>query len=65
MKGTKEQNKGITLITLVITIVLMMILAGVTIDIATDGGLFDKAKEAVGQTENAIKQEQQLINDII
>ena len=65
MKLTKEMNRGITLIALVITIVLMMILAGVTIKIATDGGLFDKAKEAVGKTENAIKQEQQLINDIL
>ena len=67
MRATKEisKNKGITLIALVITIVLMMILAGVTIKIATDGGLFDKAKDAVGQTENAIKKEQQLVNDIL
>ena len=37
-------EKGITLIALVITVILMLILAGVAISALTgDGGLFDKS----------------------
>ena len=63
-KKGKTQN-GITLIALVITIMVMLILVGVTISMAVNGGLFDYAGKAVGDTQNALKQEQQLINDII
>lgn len=42
--GTKEM-RGITLIALVITIVIIMILAGVTINLVVgNNNLFDKAK---------------------
>ena len=62
MKGTKElrTNKGITLIALVITIIVMLILVGVTISMSVNGGLFDYAGKASGQTKNAIKAEGQL-----
>ena len=62
MKKTKEQNtnKGITLIALVITIIVMLILVGVTISMAVNGGLFDYAGKAAGDTNNALKAEQQL-----
>ena len=42
----KRSNKGITLIALVITVIVMLILVGVTIAIALDGGLFGEAKRA-------------------
>ncbi len=46
-KKQKLQEKGITLIALVVTIVILLILAGVTLNIAlSDGGLFSKTKEA-------------------
>ena len=52
VKSISVQNsRGITLIALIITIILMLILAGVTINIAINGGLFDVAKNAVKQTE--------------
>ncbi len=41
-----KNNKGITLIALIITIIIMLILVVVTIQIAADGGLFKRAYEA-------------------
>lgn len=49
MKKTKNQ-KGITLIALVITIIVMLILIGVTINVAIQGGLFETAQNASAQT---------------
>ena len=50
---TKKQliaEKGITLLALVVTIIIMLILAGVTISVAlSDGGLIDTTKEAVNR----------------
>ena len=45
------QNKGITLIALIITIIVMLILVGVTINVALNGGLFEKAETATRATE--------------
>ena len=56
----KNTNKGITLIALVITIIVMLILVAVTISMAVNGGLFEYAGKATGDTNNAIKAEQQL-----
>lgn len=57
-KGTK----GITLIALVITIIVMLILVAVTISMAINGGLFEYAGKAVSDTQNEINKEQQLAN---
>jgi len=48
MKG----QKGITLVALVITIIVMLILAGVTISIVVQGGLFNQATNAVQSTKS-------------
>ena len=53
-KGKLKGNKGITLIALIITIIIMLILAGVTINVALNGGLFDTANTAVKDTERDI-----------
>ena len=43
----KMKERGITLIALVVTIIILLILAGVTLNIAlSDNGLFSKAKDA-------------------
>ncbi|MBO5413095.1 MAG: hypothetical protein J6A29_02100, partial [Clostridia bacterium] len=55
-------NKGITLIALIITIIIMLILVAVTITTVINGGLFEKAGKAVGETQNAINKEQELSN---
>ena len=53
-----KKTKGITLISLVITIIIMLILAGVAVNLAIDSnGLFGKANEA-GREWNAAVQEE-------
>ena len=44
-----KNNKGITLIALVITIVVLLILAGVTINIAINNGILNNSKKAVDE----------------
>ena len=39
-------QKGITLVALIITIIVMLILVGVSVTVALNGGLFDKATDA-------------------
>ena len=46
-----RQANGITLIALVITIIVMLILVAVTITMAINGGLFENAGRAVGETK--------------
>ena len=59
------KNKGITLITLVITIVLLIILAGIMINIGLgENGLFTRAKEARDKYLTAEKEEQQMLNEL-
>lgn len=46
-KKTSKKEKGITLIALIVTIIVLLILAGVTINLAVnDQGIFSKAKTA-------------------
>ena len=50
----REKNiKGITLVALVVTIIILLILAGVAIATLTQTGLFESAKQAKNKTENA------------
>lgn len=58
-------EKGITLIALVITIIVMLILVAVTITMAINGGLFEKAQEAGELTNDAVKQEQNLADGFV
>ena len=54
-----EEIKGITLIALVLTIIILIILAGVSISMLTgQNGILTKAKEAKEKTEQAQKAEQ-------
>lgn len=54
----RKSSKGITLIALIITIIVLLILAGVTIAQLTESGLFEKARLSKEQQENAeIKEE--------
>ena len=57
-----KTNKGITLIALVITIIVMLILVAVTISMAVNGGLFEYASNAGTQTNAAVDAEQVLAN---
>ena len=46
-----KTKNGITLIALIITIIVMLILVGVTINLAANGGLFEKSRTASKDTE--------------
>ena len=53
MKKTLKNVKGITLVALVITIIILLILAGISISALTNTGIFQKAQDAKGKTELA------------
>ena len=55
-----KNQKGITLIALIITIIVMLILVGVSVTVALDGGLFKTAQEAKEKTLIATEKEQML-----
>ena len=58
-----KSNKGITLVALVITIIILLILAGVSIATLSDSGLFQKAKDAESKSENAAAKENTTLQD--
>ena len=58
-----KKNNGITLVALVITIVILLILAGISISTLTNTGIFQKAKDAKSASENAQKEEDKLISE--
>lgn len=58
-----NKNKGITLVALVVTIVILLILAGVAISVLTQTGLFDNAKQAKNATKNAHDKENSTLNE--
>ena len=58
----KNKEHGITLVALVITIIILLILAGVAITALTQTGLFEKAKEAKNATENAQIEEKNILD---
>lgn len=52
-----KKQKGITLIALIITIIVMLILVGVTVTTAINGGLFEKARIAAKGTQKEVDRE--------
>ncbi len=64
-KREELRERGITLIALVVTIIILLILAGVTLNIAlSDGGLFSKTKKAADDYKQAQTNEEGIITDI-
>ena len=61
----KHKEKGITLVALVITIIILLILAGISIQTLTQTGLFENAKQAKNATENAQKEENKILSEYI
>ena len=58
MKKYENKNLGITLVALVITIVILLILAGISISTLTNTGIFQKAKDAKENNRIASIEEQ-------
>ncbi len=59
----RKKNKGITLVALVITIVILLILAGISISTLTNTGIFQKAKDAKKASENAEKEQRETLGE--
>ena len=58
-KKTSTREKGITLIALIVTIIVLLILAGVTINLAVNNqGIINKAKTATRAYKNATEEEE-------
>ncbi len=65
MNKLKRQNEGITLIALVVTIVILIILASISVNLVfKEDGLIDKAKQAKDMQINAQEQEDHTLNEI-
>ncbi len=65
MRNIREK-RGITLIALAVTIIVILILAGVTIDaVFSENGIINKAKEAANSMNNAVENDQKELNDLI
>ena len=65
MHKTKKNIRGITLIALVVSIILLLILAGVTIAALNgDNGILTKAKEAKEKTTQAQKEEEKTLSNM-
>ena len=65
IKYIKDSKKGITLVALVVTIIVLLILAGVTITILMgDNGIITKAQQAAEGTNIAVEEELQGMNDL-
>ena len=65
METILKNKNGITLIALIITIIVLLILAGVALATLTgQGNIIGNAENAVGQYNNSVTKEQQLLNEI-
>lgn len=60
-----KEQKGITLVALVITIIVLLILAGITISLVIgNNGILNRAKEAGGTYTNAANNEANNLNTL-
>ncbi len=59
-----KKERGITLVALVVTIIILLILAGVTLSIAlSENGLFQRSRNAATAYKQAGEREQTTLND--
>lgn len=58
-----KKEKGITLVALIITIIILLILSGISILALTESGLFEKTQLAKDKTKKAQEDENSTIND--
>ena len=63
MIQNKRKNNGITLVALVVTIIILLILAGITVSSLTNTGIFEKAKEARDKTAAAAENQAKILNE--
>jgi len=59
-----KNNKGVTLIILIITVIILMILTGLTIDFAIDGKIIDKAKETQASIKDKADEHTSIVESV-
>ena len=60
-----KNNNGITLVAVVVTVVILIILAGISINLLLgDNGIINKAQEAKTRTEVASKEEAKQLEEL-
>ncbi len=65
MKNQEVKEKGVTLVALVVTIIIMLILVGVALNIALgDNGLINQAKKATEKYEESQGKEKESLQDL-
>jgi len=62
MKEKETKSKGITLVALIITIIVMLILVGVSIQVVINSDLIGTAQDAANSTKTAYRQEEKMNN---
>ncbi len=66
MRKTRDEMRGITLIALVVTIVVLLILASVSITVVFgDNGILQLAKEAGEKTNEAVQKDKQDVQNLV
>ena len=61
----KKQNRGITLISLIITIIILLILVTLSVGIEVKNGLISKSRKAMNNAGNLAVEEQNIEDSII
>lgn len=58
------RSKGITLISLIITVIVLLILTGISIGAISRAKIFDSAKNVTNKTEKQIDEHEQTVNEV-
>ena len=60
-----NKKQGITLIALIITIIILLILVGVSVNLAIKGDLFESAEKAVKGTNAKVEEQQSAVDELM
>ena len=65
VENLMRKNKGITLIALIITIIILLILVGVSVNLLIKGDLFGSAEKAVNGTNAKVEEQQTRVDELM
>ncbi len=60
----KKQEKGITLVVLIITIILLLILCGLTFKFTLKGKVINTTENVANQSEQQMNTQEEMLNEI-
>lgn len=62
IEGIKKNERGITLISLIITVIVLLILAGITVAFVTDNRAIEEAEDYTYKMNKQINEQESLSN---